>query len=65
MDKMPRHGPVLWSGKYGKCSNSHHVQFHCNELHDGVFEDILETAAFVSTNDLYTNHYVFGRKQVR
>jgi len=46
MDKMPRHGPVLWSGKYGKCSNSHHVQFHCNEPHDGVFEDILETAAF-------------------
>jgi len=56
MDKMVRQGPVLWSGKYGKCRNSQHVQFRCNEPHNGVFEDILETVAFVSNNDLYTNH---------
>jgi hypothetical protein len=56
MDKMAQEGPVLWSSKYGKCCNSHHVQFHHNELHDGVLEDILETVAFVSNNNLYTNH---------
>jgi hypothetical protein len=34
MDKMPRQGPVLWSGTNAKCANSNHVQFLCNEPDD-------------------------------
>jgi hypothetical protein len=39
MDKMPRQGPVLWSGTYAKCSNSHHVQFFCNDPDDDDDDD--------------------------